>query len=279
MTNRKTATKMEDLFVTHKNNSNEFTSYRFIKTQVPNPNWRPHTKSKDAGGEAINITDTSDKEKVSLEPSSSDYKFITSAIAPRPIALISTLSPSTNAQQNRIANVAPFSFFNVMTKDPVTFSFGLSPVKNGYKDTANNLISTKQCVINLVSEDIVQQANFTSIEVPGDVDEFELAGLRKGVSEKIDVPYVKDCVVSIECELLHTIEVPLEYNTVDGKDKEPNLIFIVKAVKYHVDKDAIDLSNRAVDMELLKPVSRLIGITYGRTTKSYDICKPPADMI
>src|SRR5690606_27090448 len=103
--------------------------------------------------------------------SSTLYKLLTGLVIPRPIGWIST------KDENGINNLAPFSFFNVVGEDPPHIMFSTVRTGNKNKDTLNNVLATKEFVVNLVTEDLVEQMNLTSNNVSSDMDEFELANL------------------------------------------------------------------------------------------------------
>jgi flavin reductase (DIM6/NTAB) family NADH-FMN oxidoreductase RutF len=46
-----------------------------------------------------------------------------------------------------------------------------------YKDTAKNIMETKEFVVNLVSEPIVQAMNSTALDGPPETDEWKVSGL------------------------------------------------------------------------------------------------------
>src|SRR3989304_526410 len=96
------------------------------------------------------------------------FSYLLGGVAPRPIALVSTLSA------DGIPNLAPFSFFNAFGANPPMITF--APSRRGrdatMKDTYNNLMTTKECVVQCVTYDMVQQVNLASTEYPPDVDEF-----------------------------------------------------------------------------------------------------------
>ena len=88
------------------------------------------------------------------------YKYLSDAITPRPIAFVSTIDSKGNK------NLSPFSFFNVFSINPPILVF--SPVKrvrdNSSKDTLDNILETKECVISLVTKDMVQQVSLASCD-------------------------------------------------------------------------------------------------------------------
>jgi len=100
-------------------------------------------------------------------------RLLLGGIWPRPIALVSTRS-----QKGR-HNLAPFSYFNAFGTNPPVLGF--SPSRRGrdgsFKDTYNNLIETRECVVQTVPYKIVEQVNLASSEYPSDIDEFVKSGL------------------------------------------------------------------------------------------------------
>ncbi len=100
------------------------------------------------------------------------YKILTSTIVPRPIAWATTVSA------DGVRNAAPFSFFNAMGKEPPLVAVGILGNDDGsLKDTARNILETGEFVVNLVTEDVVEAMNATSIAAPAHVDELVLANL------------------------------------------------------------------------------------------------------
>lgn len=73
------------------------------------------------------------------------YKTLTSVVIPRPIAWVG----SQDAEG--VHNLAPFSFFNVISHDPPHVMISCVNPKGNLKDTANNILSQKQFTVNLVT--------------------------------------------------------------------------------------------------------------------------------
>jgi flavin reductase (DIM6/NTAB) family NADH-FMN oxidoreductase RutF len=59
----------------------------------------------------------------------------------------------------------------------VSVSFRLSP--RIPKNTRDNILATKEFVVNLISEPFVEAANETSVEAPADVSEWDISGLTQ----------------------------------------------------------------------------------------------------
>lgn len=186
-----------------------------------------------------------------------NYKLLTGAVIPRPIGWISTIS------EDGIPNLAPFSFFNAVGEDPPHVMFSTVRPNNTNKDTLNNVLATKQFVVNMVVEDIVEQMNTTSQAVGSEVDEFELAGLTPISSVKVKAPRVKESPISMECELVH--HYTLEDNKHDGAT-----IIIGRVVMFHIDESVL-LDDFKINMERYKPVARLAGSNYAKLGEIFSI--------
>lgn len=118
-------------------------------------------------------------------------------IGPRPIAFASTVDQVGNV------NLSPFSFFNVFSANPPILVF--SPARrvrdNTTKHTLENVLETKEVVINIVSYDIVEQMSLASTEYARGVDEFVKSGLTAVNSEKIKPPRVAESIAAYECRV------------------------------------------------------------------------------
>ncbi|KAL6909069.1 hypothetical protein GGI43DRAFT_394526 [Trichoderma evansii] len=126
-----------------------------------------------------------------------NYRLLISAIAPRPIAFISTVSAD-----GKSVNLAPYSYFNVLAHDPPTFAVGFGHPPTGPKDSFINVCDTRECVINVVSEDILEAANAASIDAPYGISEWDMTGLPPDYCcETVRVPRVKESRFSIEARV------------------------------------------------------------------------------
>ncbi|WP_264521093.1 flavin reductase family protein [Flavobacterium sp. N1994] len=196
-----------------------------------------------------------------LDPNELDYsavyKLLTGAIIPRPIGWISTVN------EEGINNLAPFSYFNAVGDDPphVMFSTGIS--NNIHKDTLTNVLATKQFVVNMVTEELVEQMNITAKAVPYDVDEFELASVTPIPSQKVKPMRVKESPISFECELVH------HYFLEDHKQGGACIV-IGRIIMMHFD-DAVLLDNYKINLENYKPVARLAGSNYAKIGELFSV--------
>ena len=125
------------------------------------------------------------------------YKLLTGAIIPRPIGWISSIS------EDGINNLAPFSYFNAVGDDPPHVMFSVGRGNNINKDTLNNVLNTKQFVVNMVTEALAEKMNLTAQSVPSHVDEFALAHIDSIPSIKVKPLRVKESPITFECELVN----------------------------------------------------------------------------
>jgi flavin reductase (DIM6/NTAB) family NADH-FMN oxidoreductase RutF len=141
------------------------------------------------------------------------------------------------------------------------FSTGIGNHKQ--KDTLINVLATKQFVVNMVTEELVEQMNITAKAVPYDVDEFELAGVTPIASEKIKPMRVKESPINFECELVH------HYFLEEHKNGGA-CVLIGRIIMMHFD-DSVLLDNFKINMESYKPIARLAGSNYAKIGELFSI--------
>jgi len=185
------------------------------------------------------------------------YKLLTGAVIPRPIGWISSIS------EDGINNLAPFSFFNAIGDDPPHVMFSTTRGGNTNKDTLNNVLSNKQFVVNMVTEDTVERMNQTSQAFPPNEDEFEKAGLTPIDSIKIKPKRVKESPITFECELVHHYS--LENHKFGGAT-----MMVGKIIMMHIDESVL-LDNHKINLETYKPIARLAGSNYAKLGEIFSI--------
>lgn len=185
------------------------------------------------------------------------YKLLTGIVVPRPIGWISSIS------ENGTPNLAPFSYFNAVGDDPPHVMFAAGRGQNSNKDTLNNVLATKQFVVNMVTEELVEQMNMTAQGIPPHESEFDLAKLTPIPSLKIKPPRVKESPISMECELVH--HYTLEDNKYGG-----STILVGKIIMFHVDENVL-LEDYKINIDTYKPVSRLAGANYSKMGEIFAI--------
>ena len=202
-------------------------------------------------------------------PSATLYPLVISAVVPRPIALVSSLG----ADGSR--NLAPFSYFGVMSHDPPVVTIGTCATSgraNRQKDTQQNVLETKEFVVNIVSEWMLEAANHTCGFFDRGVDEMELAGLTTLPSVSVRPPRVAESAIQMECVLEGT------HPVVNASGVETATVLIGRVVAMHVLEGVLAPTatpgRDVVDPALLAPVSRLGGDTYARIREVYDLPRP-----
>ncbi|MCM3115682.1 flavin reductase family protein [Neobacillus sp. MER 74] len=188
-----------------------------------------------------------------------NYKFLIGSIIPRPIAFVTTIS------KDGVLNGAPFSYFNIVSSNPPMISLSIQRSAGRQKDTARNIIESKEFVIHIVDEGNVEKVNKTASNLPPDQSEIELANLTPIESLIISVPGVKEAKIRMECTLEHSLEL--------GGSDTPGCDFIIgKIVQFHVDNDIYE--NGRIDPRGLAAVSRLAGNNYARIGEIFEIDRP-----
>jgi flavin reductase (DIM6/NTAB) family NADH-FMN oxidoreductase RutF len=68
-------------------------------------------------------------------------------------------------------------------------------------------------VVSIISEAFVEAANYTSIDAPPGVSEWDLSGLTREPSQLVKPPRVKESAFSMECVLDHyyDMKVPTQF--------------------------------------------------------------------
>ncbi len=123
------------------------------------------------------------------------YRVMNSIVVPRPIAWVLTRSAEG------VHNLAPHSFYTVACVQPPVVQF----TSVGRKDSLTNVEATGDFTVNLVPEELFEQANATGTDFPPDQSEAEAAGIRLEPSEKVGALRVAQSPVSIECTLHSTV--------------------------------------------------------------------------
>lgn len=191
-----------------------------------------------------------------------NYKLLVSAI-PRPISLISTISLSGQK------NLAPFSYFQIVDHDPPIFVVGFSKREGGLKDTRRNLLETGECVISIVSENMIEAVNATSLDLPFGISEWDISGLKPLPSSTVRAERVAEAVFSIEGTLL-------EMKTLDyggGKGEEAGALAIIEGKRFWVREDAYAEGKGEVELGGLRPLVGLGGSFYGRVGEVFEVVR------
>ena len=234
--------------------------WRFTKTVVPS--W--------SFGDGANDQSCKSHKHISIDPyqegrpATLNYKLLISAIVPRPIGFCSTESKSG------ARNLAPFSYFNVVNSDPPMFVLGFSGGFDRAKDSLRNLVDTGECCVNIISEHFIEAANACSINAPHGVSEWAITGLTPAPCEAVKPPRVAEAIFSVEAKL-HSTE---EFESKAKPGLKTGVLAVIEGVRFWARDDAINDEKSLIDPNVLRPMSRLGGITYGRVFEGIELLRP-----
>jgi flavin reductase (DIM6/NTAB) family NADH-FMN oxidoreductase RutF len=188
------------------------------------------------------------------------YQLLVGAVTPRPIAWVTTLSPTG------VANLAPFSFFNAFGANPPIVVFSPTLRRDGSKkDTLLNLEALPEFVLNAATAPLAERVNLSSKEIPADESEFALTGLTPVPSLKVRPPRVAESPVHMECKVRQIIACgtgPIAGNLVIGE-----------VLAMHVSDDVLD-EKRRIDPRKLRTVARLGGDYWCHTSDLFELKRP-----
>lgn len=200
---------------------------------------------------------TSDLSPVELQ------NYLQYAIAPRPICFASTVDKDGNV------NLSPFSFFNLFSTNPPVCVFSPSRrVRDSTtKHTLENIHEVPECVINIVTYDMVQQTSLASVEYPKGVNEFVKAGFTPVASKLVRPPRVAESPVQFEC-------VVNEVKVLGHGPGAGNLI-LAEIKLMHINESILDADGK-IDQQKLDLVARLGGDWYARVNSDnlFKVAKP-----
>ncbi|KAE8380556.1 hypothetical protein BDV26DRAFT_257237 [Aspergillus bertholletiae] len=189
-----------------------------------------------------------------------NYRLLVSAIAPRPVGFLSTVN--SKGQKN----LSPFSYFQVIDHDPPMFIVGFSSRPGRVKDTYRNLKETGECVINTVSENMIEAVNATSIDAPYGVSEWDVSGLHEAPSTTVKPSRVKESVFNIEGKVIDIKEF--------ADHQQPGMSIaatvLIKATRFWIKEGAADADFSHIDLDKLRPVGQLGGVSYGRIVSTFE---------
>lgn len=194
------------------------------------------------------------RERVTVDPAEvgpgAMYHLMNAAIAPRPVAWVSTVAADGTP------NVAPHSYTTVFSTDPAVVGF----VSVGRKDSLNNVEQTGEFALNIAGQDLLERLNLTAANMPPEEDEFAWAGLSRVACDLIRAPRVGEAPIAFETAV-HGI-VPIG-----------NCWLILgRVLRVHVATDVWRAGR--IDPLLLDPILRLAGSQFARLGPLIDLRRP-----
>jgi len=191
------------------------------------------------------------------------HSYMLSAIAPRPIAFVSTMDKEGNP------NLSPFSFFNAFGSHPpiVVFSPARRVRDNTTKHTLENVHEVKEVVINVVNYAMVHQASLASTEYPKGVNEFMKSGFTPVESVLVKPFRVKESPVQMECKVLNVIET--------GHEGGAANLVVCEILLMHISEDVLT-EDKKIDQHKIDLVARMGFDWYCRASGNalFEVAKP-----
>jgi flavin reductase (DIM6/NTAB) family NADH-FMN oxidoreductase RutF len=172
------------------------------------------------------------------------YRLMISCIVPRPIAFVTSLSTAG------VVNLAPFSYFNVISSTPPMVMIAVGSKKEGRKDTWRNIDETREFVVNAVVPDLMDAVIVAAREVPPEVSELTLTGLTPVPSRTVKPPGLRESPIQLECALEKLVEV----------DSSALIIGRIR----HMRVDDRVIKDGVVDASLVSFIARLGGDWYAK---------------
>jgi flavin reductase (DIM6/NTAB) family NADH-FMN oxidoreductase RutF len=178
-------------------------------------------------------------------------------VAPRPIGWISTLG------RDGVANLAPYSFFNLVASGPSIVAFSSA----GRKDSQANAEQTGEFVCNIASFDQREAVNSSAATLPPEIDEFALTGLGTLPSQLIKPPRVKGAPAHLECVYLQTVPLFSKDGVRNGFD-----LVLGEVVGVHIDDQFV--KEGMVDTAAMRLIARLGYLDYSVTDEVFTLKRP-----
>jgi flavin reductase (DIM6/NTAB) family NADH-FMN oxidoreductase RutF len=183
------------------------------------------------------------------------HDLLTGLVAPRPIAWITSMNAAGQL------DAAPFSAFNYVGMDPPMVAIGIAsrPDSDGLpKQTAQNIRSQGEFVINIVNEAVAEAMNMTAIDFPPELKRLEIATLKMEPSICVKVPRLAAAPASLECREMTTLLV--------GR----NHIVLGQVLAVHVKDEFVDPEGPYIRAEDLHAIGRMNGLgAYVKTRDAF----------
>ena len=195
---------------------------------------------------------------VAAHPGALAYKLLAGLVVPRPIALVTTVDGDGRV------NAAPFSFFNVMGVDPPIAMLAPGDRDDGSpKDTAANLIATRECVVHLCDEPLAARMVECARSLPPGEDEAARAGFTTRPAERVRAPILLECPVALEARVLEV------------RYYGENRVVVLELLLVHVREGIADPATWKVDYAGYAPVGRMNSPDgYVRTVDRFTLGSP-----
>lgn len=182
------------------------------------------------------------------------YKLLSGLVVPRPIGWIGTTRPDGSY------NLAPFSFFNVVSTNPPIVLFSAGSHSDRPKDSSTFAEASGVFTVNIVSEGVAEAMAVTSGSFTAADDEFAIAGVTPVRGVKVDAPMVAESPANFECRVSQILDL--------GESGRTRLV-VGDVLAIHVDTAVLD--GTRIDHDALAAVGRMAGLTYVTTRDRFEV--------
>jgi flavin reductase (DIM6/NTAB) family NADH-FMN oxidoreductase RutF len=182
---------------------------------------------------------------------------MTALVVPRPIGWISTLS------RGGVVNLAPYSFFNVVSGAPPFIMFASKP----RKDSQRNAEETGEFVYNMATYELREAVNASSAEYGSAISEPDRIGLEMAPCREVKPPRVARSPVALECRYYKTVELVSSDGT-----RNTSSVILGEVVGIHIDDRVI--VNGHIDVTRMQPLARLGYMDYCAVNELFAIQRP-----
>ena len=188
------------------------------------------------------------------------YALLTQAVVPRPIAWV------LSENEDGALNLAPFSYFTVVSSDPPTIVVSIGRKRDGtVKDTRRNLEARADCVVHIAHTELAEALNATAATLADGESEVERVGLETVPMAGSRLPRLAACRVALACRHVRTEEV--------GRQG----VAYARVLRVHVDDAVVGTDAKGRERVLaaaLEPLSRLGGGEYLSGGRIVTIARP-----
>lgn len=198
----------------------------------------------------LNFTDL-DKSEV--------YRLLTHTVIPRPVAWVLT------ENENGGYNIAPFSYFNVISSDPALMMFSAGHKRDGSpKDSWRNVERTGKAVVHIADMSLMTALNESARSLPADVSELDNLDLTLTAEKGFDLPRILEAPVAYHTRLydIHLL----------GNGPQA-VIYLEATAAYVADRLWLPEENRVAEQKL-DPLARLGGERYCELGKIHSLARP-----
>lgn len=187
------------------------------------------------------------------------YRLLTHAVVPRPVAWVLT------ENEDGSLNVAPFSYFSVVSCDPAILMISVGHKRDGSKkDTWKNIDTRHHCTIHIANTSLMADVNETARGLAAGESELNNIEHKLVAEDSFALPRIKAAPIAMACRDhdIHLI----------GEGPQAVIYLTVKHI--YVADGLLTETPFTIDSASLDPISRLGGEDYASLGEITAIKRP-----